>query len=484
MQQTQPDQTRPDQTPASQTQTIQTQTIHQPLQPDSSETERDHLETSRAILTLLFGPADARTFATRWWDGSLDAPILEPQFTLEFRRPGAVRRMLLQPSELSLAEAFICKDFEVIGDIEAAAALETQFRAGARTPLGLLRLLPLLLRLPTNDLPDGAKPTRPSASRNPQHSRTSDAEEVRSHYDKGNDFYGLWLDRRMIYSCAYFQTGTEDIDTAQAAKLEHICKKLRLKSGEHLLDIGCGWGGLVIHAAQRYGVRATGITLSEPQAEFARERVRELGLSDLVQIEVRDYRDFPPGTQFDKIVSVGMVEHVGRRNISRYFAEAARLLRPGGVFLCHGIVESLPPRPPLLDLLEGWTWRQRSFLQHYVFPGGEVLRVSDLLHAAQRAGFEVRDLENLREHYALTTRLWRIRLEARQNEVVRLVGEHAYRVYRLYLGAITRTFTGGRNGVAQMLLYKATVDKVSNDGSSHLPLTRADWYEYTPDARD
>lgn len=443
----------------------------QPTQMISSLTERDHLKTSRAILGLLFGAAETRAFATRWWDGSLDLPLLEPQFTLEFRRPGALRRMLLRPTELSLAEAFIRKDFEVDGDIELASTLESQFGAGA-SPAVLVRLLPLLLKLPSDDLPEEAKILRPSGSSKPRHSKTSDAEEVRSHYDKGNDFFALWLDQRMVYSCAYFETGTEDIDTAQTAKLEHICKKLRLEPGEHLLDIGSGWGGLVIYAAQHYGVRATGITLSEPQADIARARVRELGLSDLVQIEVRDYRDFPPGVQFDKIVSVGMVEHVGRRNIERYFLEAVRLLKPGGVFLCHGIIQQLLPHTSPLQLIEDIVWRRHAFLQHYVFPGGEVLRVAELLHAAHKAGFEARDLENLREHYALTTRHWRKRLEAHQTEAIRLVGEMSYRVYRLYLGAVTRTFLTRRNGLAQMLLYKPT-----NDTSSHLPLTRADWYQ-------
>ncbi len=439
--------------------------------PENTAT-RDHLETSRAIVALLFGNVETRVFATRWWDGSIDTPILDAQFTLEFCRPGALRRMLLNPTELSLAEAFIRNDFEVDGDIEIATALETQFSAGARSPRSVARLVPLLLKLPTDDLPEAAKNIRPGVRANPKHSKETDAEEVRSHYDKGNDFYALWLDRRMVYSCAYFETGEEDIDTAQEAKLEHICKKLRLERGDRLLDIGCGWGGLVIHAAQHYGVRATGITISEPQAELARSRVRELGLSDLVQIEVRDYRDFPPGVMFNKMVSVGMVEHVGARNIERYFSEAARLLEPGGVFLCHGIIDLMPPRTPLMQAIGDLAWRKHSFLNHYVFPGGEVLPVATLLHAAHKAGFEARDMENLRDHYAITTRHWRKRLEAHQNEVIRLAGHLTYRVYRLYLAAVTRTFLTGRNGLAQMLLFKP-----ANDTVRRLPLTRADWYQ-------
>lgn len=429
------------------------------------------LSTSRSILEMLTGPVSGRDFAVRWWDGSRDEPGGAPRFTIRMNRPGALRRMLLPPTELNLAEAFIRQDFDVDGDLELALGLDATMRA-VSSPANVARLVPMLRSLPTDDLPPEAKLTRPKPGLSGHvHSKTQDANDVRSHYDLGNDFYALFLDSRMVYSCAYFQTSAEDLDAAQAAKLELTCRKLRLQPGQHLLDIGCGWGGLVMHAAQHHGARATGITLSERQAELARARVRDAGLEDRVSIEVRDYRDLPENARFDRIVSVGMVEHVGRANIRAYFETAYRLLQPGGAFLCHGIVEARTTLAPVPRLIERLTWRRNSFLHHYIFPGGEVLYPSELLSAAESAGFEPRDLENLREHYALTARHWSHRLEARKDDAIRLVGEPTYRAYRLYLTGVIRTFQTRVNGLTQMLLSKPT-----DSGSSGLPLSRADWY--------
>ena len=446
--------------------------------PQAALVTASHLATARAVLELLFGPVLHRSFAVRFWDASFDAPPGDPTFTLKLHRPGALRRMLMPATELSLGESFVRGDFDVDGDLTAAVSLEGQLNAGARSPLGMARLVPRLLSLPTNDLPSEAHLERPKPRLSGDlHDKSNDASNVRAHYDLGNDFYALFLDQRMVYSCAYFETGEEDLDAAQEAKLDLICKKLRLEPGERLLDIGCGWGGLAIHAAQHFGVRVLGITLSEPQADFARARAVALGLSHLVQIEVQDYRDFPPGEQFDKIVSVGMVEHVGSANIGRYFNEAAHLLRSGGLFLCHGIVETRVPLSPLARAFEQRTWRAQSFLEQYVFPGGEVLRPSEMLRAAENAGFEARDLESLREHYALTARHWSRRLEAHSEDVVRLVGEKTYRVYRLYLAAVVHTFKSRRNGLNQILFAKP-----SADGSARLPFTRADLYRSSASA--
>jgi cyclopropane-fatty-acyl-phospholipid synthase len=435
-------------------------------------TNTNHLSNIRAILKLLFGPVSKRSFAVQFYDGSVDEPSTHPRFTLELHRPGALRRMLMPGTELSLGEAFVRNDFDVTGDLTAAVSLETQLNAGVRSPLGMARLLPKLLALPTDDVPPEAQLQRPGVKMRGQlHDKQTDADHVRAHYDLNNDFYALFLDNRMVYSCAYFETGTEDIDTAQAAKLELICKKLRLQPGERLLDIGCGWGGLAIYAAQRYGVNAVGITLSEPQAAHARERINALNLEHLVRIEVRDYRDMPKREQFDKIVSVGMVEHVGKANLGRYFKECSKLLKPGGLFLCHGIVDTTNPLSAPFKLLEQLTWRGQSFLYHYVFPGGEVNRPSAMLSAAEQAGFETRDLESLREHYALTARHWTRRLEAQRDAVIGLVGEKTYRVYRLYLAAVAYTFDSRRNGLNQILLAKPMPN-----GTVKLPLTRADLF--------
>ncbi|MGB3683956.1 MAG: cyclopropane-fatty-acyl-phospholipid synthase family protein [Rubrobacteraceae bacterium] len=431
---------------------------------------------SRAILADLFGPPAERTFAVRLWDGAVEAPGAgnEPPFTLVLRRPGALRRMLLPPTELALGEAYLRDDFDIEGDMEEAATiLPGGISARLRSPAVLARLVSRLRALPDDDLPEdnGSGTARFTGRR---HSRKRDAAAVRSHYDAGNDFYALWLDRRMVYSCAYFPTGTEDIDAAQEAKLDLICRKLRLKPGESLLDIGCGWGSLAIYAAENYGVRSTGITLSEPQAALARRRISEAGLDDRCRVEVRDYRDFPQDITFDKVVSVGMFEHVGRAKLPAYFAEAHRLLRPGGLFLNHGIVTLSRLSAPARAVASALGPRT-SFIQRYVFPDGELVTPAEVLRYAEAAGFETRDLESLREHYALTVRHWVRRLESRHEEAARLAGEQTYRVWRLYMAACARAFAKGRIGVVQTLFSKA--DK---NGVCQLPATRADLYREWP----
>jgi cyclopropane-fatty-acyl-phospholipid synthase len=292
------------------------------------------------------------------------------------------------------------------------------------------------------------------------HSKERDRQAITYHYDRSNDFYALWLDRRMVYSCAYFATPDDDIDTAQERKLDYICRKLRLQPGERLLDIGCGWGGLVMYAAQHYGVEAYGITLSQQQAELAQKRIAEAGLSERCRVEVRDYRDVNEEHSFDKIVSVGMFEHVGQALLPTYFQQAWHLLRPGGVFLNHGIA-SVITEPQ----------RESVFNQRYVFPDGELVPISTTLRAAETSGFEVRDVESLREHYALTLRHWVRRLESHADEARQLTGDVTYRIWRIYMSASIHAFVTGRNNIYQTLLVKP------DRGNSHLPLTRADWYE-------
>jgi cyclopropane-fatty-acyl-phospholipid synthase len=274
----------------------------------------------------------------------------------------------------------------------------------------------------------------------------------------------------MVYSCAYFDTGEEDIDAAQEAKLDYTCRKLRLKPGESLLDIGCGWGSLVLYAAERYGVKATGITLSEPQATLARARIAEAGLTDRCHIEVQDYRDLPQRAVFDKVVSVGMFEHVGRAKLPTYFSQAYRLTRPGGLFLNHGIITPSSRSAPL-RVVEMALSPRTSFIEHYVFPDGELVSPADVLCFAEAAGFETRDVESLREHYALTLRRWVRRLEARHEEAAQIAGELAYRVWRLYMAGSARAFAMGRIGIIQALF-----SKLGEDGLSNLPLTRKDLY--------
>jgi cyclopropane-fatty-acyl-phospholipid synthase len=379
--------------------------------------------------------------------------------------------MLLPPSELHLGEAYVRGDVDIEGDIEAAAGLAEQLRDRLGTPREIARIAACASHLPRDDSGHEETHRRREHLRvvGHKHSPRRDREAVRSHYDVGNDFYSLWLDRSLVYSCAYFPDGSEDLDTAQQAKLDHLCRKLRLAPGERLLDIGCGWGGLIRHAAANYGVEALGITLSERQAALAREKIRADGLERRCRVEVRDYRDFPPGTTFDKVVSVGMFEHVGRAKLPNYFRQAARLTKPGGLFLNHGIVRAR-------DRDEGWRrwlrralWSEGKFSDRYVFPDGELVPLDEAVRDAEGAGLETRDVETLRDHYALTLRQWVRRLEGARDAAEKMVGSQSYRVWRLYMAASAYAFASGKLSLAQVLLGSP-----DEHGHVEIPRSRAD----------
>ncbi|OWL94463.1 hypothetical protein CBQ26_16480 [Deinococcus indicus] len=321
-----------------------------------------------------------------------------------------------------------------------------------------------------NDLPALPPTEAGNASlEGPQHSRERDQQAISYHYDVSNDFYKLWLDRRMVYSCAYFPTGTETLDGAQEAKLDLICRKLRLQQSEYLLDIGSGWGGLAIHAAQRYGARVLGVTLSEAQLHEARARAGAAGVADRVTFELRDYRDVlahAPEGGFDKIASVGMAEHVGRRNMPTYFRAAYTALKPGGLMMNHAISDGIPQARVPLWLQSG------NFARKYVFPDGQLLPIWETVKHATEAQFEVRDIENLREHYARTLTHWAANLETHHAEARAALGEQRHRLWRLYLGATSHYFEKGHLGLYQTLLAKPDEQR-----RAHVPLSRADLYE-------
>ena len=296
------------------------------------------------------------------------------------------------------------------------------------------------------------------------HRRRANKENIQHHYDVSNAFYRLWLDERMVYSCAYFRTDADSIGQAQLQKLDHVCRKLMLSPGEQFLDIGCGWGALILHAAKTYGVNATGITLSQNQHDHVKARIREEGLENRVKVELRDYVDLPENHHYDKIASIGMFEHVGIRNYPRYFGKIRRLLKPGGLVLNHGITHNWPGASSLGSGIG-------DFIEQYVFPGGQLAHVSRVIQGLATDGLELIDAEALREHYARTLWHWVDRLEANAEAARREVGEERFRVWRIYLAGSAHAFDRGWLSIFQLLAGKPLAD-----GSLPHPATREYMY--------
>ena len=425
------------------------------------------------LLDELFRVEEGPRVSVRLWDGSYWPEDASFSTRIVLNHPGALRSMFLPGHELGLGEAYLYDDFDIEGTCEDVFDLSSEIAKRTSGWRVKLRAAKELLSLPSDDEHPWLKKNGNQLKRAPvkltgrRHSPERDQLAVTFHYNLSNAFYKLWLDRRMVYSAAYFQSAEEDLDAAQERKLDYICRKLRLQQGQKFLDIGCGWGALVIHAAGRYGVDATGITLSEPQAELANKQIEEAGLHGRCRVRVADYREMADKETYDALASVGMFEHVGEALLPVYFRQAYDLLKPGGVFLNHGIVRRMGDIPHA----------GRNFVDTYVFPDGELIPVSVTLKASEDAGFEIRDLESLREHYAMTLRHWVKRLEKAHEEALRYVDEPTYRVWRLYMSGSANGFARGRISV-----YQALLSKPGAGGASGLPLTREDWYraENTP----
>jgi cyclopropane-fatty-acyl-phospholipid synthase len=382
-----------------------------------------------------------RPFAVRFWDGT-EVPATEPGApTLTLLTPRALAHALRAPGELGLGRAYVAGMLEV-DDMDAALRMVDEFEPpdlslGQRASLALavIRACGLVVPPPV--------PATELRLRGKRHTIGRDRRAVRHHYDVGNEFFALFLDSSMTYSCAYFQGGAQTLEEAQEAKLELVCKKLGLRQGERVLDVGCGWGSFVIHAAARHGVNAVGITLSEHQAQLARERAREADVADRVQFRVADYREVSDGP-FDAIASIGMVEHVGEEQIDVYAKRLWSLLGPGGRLLNHGIAK----------LKDFDTPDEGAFSERFVFPDGVPLPLSRVLRALERVEFTTTHVEGLQSHYARTISYWIERFDARWDDAVRLAGIERARIWRLYLRAARQGFETGWASVYQVLAHR------------------------------
>jgi cyclopropane-fatty-acyl-phospholipid synthase len=418
------------------------------------------------LVTDLIG--DDLPIRVEFWDGSSLGPDVAPA-TIHIRSKDALRRIVTSPGELGFARAYVVGDIEIEGDIYAVLSLRERFprpRLTARQWVEAIRLLEPKDFVPLPPPPEEARVSRFGRL----HSKARDAAAIQHHYDVSNDFYELVLGPAMVYSCALWDESRRadpqaGLEASQWAKNELICQKLALRPGLRLLDIGCGWGSLVRHAARHHGVEAVGVTISTEQAAWARARVEAEGLADRVEIRVQDYRDVRDGP-FDAVASVGMFEHVGLARLGEYFERVHQLMAPRGRFLNHAI--SRPPgRPPAIA--------KRSFVQRYVFPDGELHEVGSVITAMQAAGFEARHMEDLREHYALTLRAWVKNLEDNWDRAVAEVGINRARIWRLYMAGSALGFEEGRIAVNQVLGLR-------DPAEARFPL-RPDW-SVTPEPLD
>lgn len=416
---------------------------HPPVTPAGSPSERA-LAVVRAVhadVARLAGEA----VPLRLWDGSLLGPADAP-FRIVLCHPWSLRTMLLAPTDLAAGEAYVCGDIDVEGDIVAAMTTGARAASALLRRRAALRLAHRLLALPR---PPRRAVRRDAHLRGHRHSVRRDRAAIAFHYDLPQAFYEAFLDADLVYSCAYFAHPAQELEDAQLRKLDLVCRKLRLRPGLRLLDIGCGWGSLLLHAARHYGVAGLGVTLSRTQLAVARRRVEAAGLADRLEIRLQDYRELArdvgiagSAQRFDAVASVGMVEHVGVARLPEYFGAAYRLTAPGGLFLNHGIVAAdrrwRGPRRP-------------TFVSRYVFPDGELSPAWRAARELEQAGFELVDAQQLRPHYPLTLRAWIQRLEANHDAAAAAASEMDYRVWRAYMAGSVRGFETGNLGVVQLM---------------------------------
>ena len=425
------------------------------------ETDGQVAAAMRPVIESNFG----RTIPLRFefWDESMLNPPDETVATLRFRSPDAIRRLLWMPNELGLGRAYVAGDIDLDGDLFDVVVAFRDAKPETAGAGRAWRVLPTAVMAAKRVGALGAPlppPPEEARLRGWRHSLRRDANAIGHHYDVGNDFYRLLLGATMTYSCAQFTQLDATLDEAQTAKHDLVCRKLGLHehSGARLLDVGCGWGSMAIHAALHYDAKVVGITISRAQAECARQRMKEAGVTDRVEIRLQDYRDLA-GEQYDAISSVGMSEHVGHGKIEQYFATMRSVLGPQGRLLNHAISSA-----------GGSTLGPRSFVGRYVFPDCELIDVGNVVLSMESAGFEVRDVESLREHYARTLRCWVTNLESHWDEAVAMVGEPRAKVWRLYMAGSAIGFEDGGIAIHQVLGVVPT-----DTGNAGMPPTRRDW---------
>lgn len=428
-----------------------------------------HVATSRRILDDLFRWYGPRDFSVRYWDADEQGPDDgQPNlFTWVFNHPGALRAAYIPPTSAAFGGAYLHDDFDVEGDMLAFTRMGNYLHDAANHRLtwrDKLRLGWNLLKLPNIRRPRAGKRSNVSGE---LHSRDRDLQAVSYHYNFSNRCFELMLGPSMGYTSGVYAHEHEDLDTAQYRKFDLICRKLRLRPGHRLLDVGCGWAGLVMHAAKHYGARCVGVTISDEQLKYARAAVERAGLSDRIRIDLCDYRNIDPAERFDAISTVEVAEHFGVAQFPTYFRKMRSLLKPHGNLLLQQIT------------LQGDrdTTAAPSFNQAYVFPDGELANLSVTLKAATNAGFEVRDAESFREHYKITLRQWLERTEAARDEIVAESGEAGYRKFRIFYGGAYYGFDANAYNVYQVLF--ANPDDRADCG---LPLNRTDWYARDFDA--
>jgi cyclopropane-fatty-acyl-phospholipid synthase len=430
--------------------------------------DRGRLASLRAVLERAAGRLDAR-FCVELWDGSV-VPLgrnADPNFRVVLSGPGVVSSLLRKPTLENFMQHYAAGRIDFRGGDLIAFGELARIRGASKRLRGISKAWLLWRALPFLFFPADRSTVQHRFAAGSEHKAGLGNNEklIQFHYDLGNDFYKLFLGEEMQYSCGYFTDWNNDLDLAQRDKLEMICRKLRLRPGEKLLDVGCGWGGLVCYAARHYGVKAHGITLSREQLEFAREKVRRLGLEDRVTVDLRDYNDVEGN--YDKIASIGMFEHVGIANHVGYFRKLSSLLRDRGILLNHSIARGAKAsRKQFLAMRP-----EHRFIQEHVFPGSELDHIGHMLGEMESTGYEIHDVEGWREHYARTTRLWCQRLSAQSEEAQRLVGAERYRLWAAYLAGVSFAFADG-----SLRIFQVVASKHAAKGASEMPSTREHLY--------